>query len=163
MTISMISAKAQNNTIGLNNDLVWQLPDDLKRFKAITLGHPVIMGRKSYEGIGHPLPKRTNIVISRNAAFVAEGCVVVQSLEAALAEAKITGNDEIFIIGGAEIYNLGMAVADKLYITEVMGDFKGDAFFPEIDLKIWRETFREHHPTDEKHATAFDFVNFERR
>ena len=162
MTISIIVAVAQDGVIGRNNKLIWRLPDDLKRFKALTTGHCVVMGRKTYESIGRPLPQRTNIVVSRNVAFVAEGCTVVQDLEGALACARATADEEVFVIGGGQIYQMTLALAQKMYVTEVKAAFEGDAFFPKIDLELWHETSRQAHATDDKHAVAFDFVTYER-
>lgn len=131
-TISMIAALAEkNNAIGKNNKLLWQIPEDLTRFKTITSGHPIIMGRKTYDSIGRPLPNRFNIVVSRNPHLVIPGCTVVTSLEEGLKKATEIDKTEIFIIGGAEIYKRGILVADRLYLTLVEGDFEGDAFFPD--------------------------------
>ncbi|MCU0338719.1 MAG: dihydrofolate reductase [Spirosomaceae bacterium] len=167
MKISLIVATAQNGVIGRGNQLIWHLPNDLKQFKRLTTGHPIIMGRKTFESIGKPLPNRTSIVISRNnIQTVGTGHALslryVNSLENALEIARQTGTDEAFVIGGAEIYRLALPLAHKIYLTEVKADFDGDAFFAIPDPHQWRETSRIPHPTDEKHAVAFDFVELER-
>jgi dihydrofolate reductase len=128
--LSMIAAVAQNLAIGKNNQLLWHLPEDLKRFKEITKGHPVLMGQKTFESLGKPLPGRVNIVISIDPNYRAEGCVIVHSLEEALEAGKKTGSDEIFVIGGGSIYKQFLPKADKLYITKVHRDFEADVFFP---------------------------------
>jgi dihydrofolate reductase len=128
--VSMIAAMSQNYVIGKNNKLPWHIPEDMKHFRDITRGHAVIMGRKTYESMGKPLPNRINIVISRNTNYSTEGCVVVQSLEKAIEEAKRSEAEEIFIIGGAEIYQLGLEIADRIYLTIIHQNFDGDTFFP---------------------------------
>ncbi|MBX2962372.1 MAG: dihydrofolate reductase [Cyclobacteriaceae bacterium] len=165
MTISLIAALTQNNVIGKNNDLPWHLPDDMKYFMQTTKGHPVIMGRKNYDSIPEkfrPLPNRTNIVVTRQKDFVATGCIVTHSLAEALDKATSIDTDEIFIIGGAEIYKQGLPKATKLYLTEIQGTIEGDTFFPEVDKTVWKETSRVHHPADERHRFAFDFVTYEK-
>lgn len=132
-TISMIAALARNNrAIGKDNKLLWNIPEDLSRFKQITSGHPIIMGRKTFESIGRPLPNRTNIVITRDSSFQAYGCTIVHTLEEAIAAATAIDHKEIFIIGGGELFKKGIDIADKLYLTLVEGDFEGDVFFPEF-------------------------------
>lgn len=142
-TLSAIVAMAQNRVIGINNSLPWHLPNDLKYFKAVTMGKPVIMGRKTFESIGRPLPGRPNIVISTNPAYRAEGITVVDSVEKAkqLAEhlTEINGGSEAMVIGGEQIYRLFLPVLNKLYITEVQADVEGDAWFPDFDDTAWRE------------------------
>lgn len=158
--ITLIAAVARNRVIGAGNALPWRLPEDLKRFKSLTLGHPIIMGRKTWESLGRPLPGRANIVISRSADLVAPGCVVVGSLEASVAMAESAGADEAFIIGGAEIYAHALPVAHRLQLTEIDHDFAGDAYFPAVDPAQWSETARELH-----HAEAgfdYSFVTYER-
>jgi dihydrofolate reductase len=162
MKISIIVAAAHNGTIGRDNQLIWHLPDDLKLFKRLTMGRPIIMGRRTYESIGRPLPGRTSIVISRNQDFKAEGCVVVNSLSAALEAAQQTTTDEAFVIGGAAIYKLALPMAHKIYLTKVAADFEGDAFFEILNPEHWHETQKTTHSMDEKHAFAFDFVTLER-
>jgi dihydrofolate reductase len=160
--MTLLVAVAENGAIGKDNGLLWHLPEDLKRFKRLTTGHVVVMGRKTYESIGKPLPNRTNIVVSRNAAFRAEGCLVVSSLEEALRHAAAQQPEAtIFLIGGAELYRLGLPDCDRLEITEVHSAPEGDAFFG-FDRTAWQEVVREHHPADERHAHAFDFVTFDR-
>ena len=159
--ITIIVAKSANHVIGRNNELIWHLPNDLKRFKALTSGHPIIMGRKTYDSIGRPLPNRTNIVITRNLDWKPEGIKIVNSLEKAIELAEKI-DPEIFIIGGGNIYQQALDLADVLEVTEVHQDFEGDAFFPEINCEIWKETFREKHETDEKHAVEYSFVRFEK-
>ena len=161
-TINIIVAKAENNVIGNKNQLIWHLPNDLKRFKQLTTGHPIIMGRKTFESIGKPLPNRTNIVITRNTVWTAEGIVTVHSLEDAIQLAS-RSDSEIFIIGGGNIYQQALKLADVLEVTEVHQDFEGDAHFPEIDLNQWQETFREKHPADEKHSIEYSFVTYIRK
>ena len=167
MKVSLIAAMAQNRVIGKENDLPWHLPDDFAYFKQKTGGHVIIMGRKSFEALGKPLPKRTNIVITRQTDFRAEGITVVPSLEAALDVARPVEaqaeNPEIFVIGGAEIYALALPVADQIYLTEVQKTYDGDTRFPEFDKSVWDETSRHHHPADDRHETAFDFVVYERK
>lgn len=159
--ITIIVAKAANNIIGNDNQLIWHLPNDLKRFKALTSGHPIIMGRKTYESIGRPLPNRTNIVITRNADWKADGIITANSLEKAI-EIASEIDSEIFIIGGGNIYQQSMELANVLEVTEVHQDFDGDTSFPEINKDIWEETFREKHPIDEKHTIEYSFVTHHR-
>ncbi len=134
---SILVAAAQNNAIGGNNDLLWRIPEDLKRFKALTMGKICIMGRKTYESIGKPLPGRRFVIITRDPDFKVEGCAVVSSLEQALALGKT--EPEVMIIGGGEIYRQALPITDKIYLTRVMADFEGDTFFPELSAKEWRE------------------------
>jgi dihydrofolate reductase len=157
--ISAIAAVGKGLELGAGNDLLWHLPDDFSWFVQHTRGKPVIMGRKTMQSLGKPLKNRLNIVITRNPESVMEGFIATDSLENALQFAKSQFDDEIFIIGGGEIYKQSLDVLDKLYITEVDGFFPGaDTFFPEYDKTRWNETYREHHPIDEKHKYAFDFV-----
>lgn len=159
--LSLIAAVAANGVIGSDNALPWRLPEDLKRFKALTLGHPVIMGRRTHESIGRPLPGRRNIVISRNKEYAASGCEVAASLGAALDACRI-GNegDEVFIIGGAQIYAEALPLARRLYLTEIRADYPGDARFPAFERGTWRETTREHHRAES--GIEFDFAVYER-
>jgi dihydrofolate reductase len=159
--ISIIAALARNRTIGRGNTMPWRLPEDLKRFKRLTIGHAVIMGRKTFESIGTPLTGRNNIVITRSADWSRAGCVVVNSLEAALA--AIRGPEEAFVIGGAQIYALAMPLARRLYLTEIERDFEGDAFFPEFDRSQWREISRERHASGGAEGFDYAFVECERR
>lgn len=157
--ISIIAAVADNNVIGGNNKLLWHLPADLKRFKQLTLGHPVIMGRKTFESIGKPLPGRENVVITRNPDFKAEGITIVRSLDEVLK--KFSGQD-VFIIGGAEIYAQSMSLADKIFLTRIYQLFEGDSFFPAIDERIWKVKREEMHEPDEKNPYRYAFIDYER-
>ena len=158
--ITMIAAVAENNALGKDNNLIWHLSDDLKRFKNLTKGHHVIMGRKTFESMPKALPNRTNVVISRQKEYTAENAHVVHSIEAALALAQ--EDDQPFIIGGGEIYRQGLAFANCIELTRVHDDFEADTFFPEIDTAVWREVWRENHDKDEKHAHAFSFIRYEK-
>ncbi len=162
----MIAAMSQNRVIGRDNDLPWHLPDDFQFFKDTTRGHHVIMGRKNYESLPHafrPLPKRTNIVITRQPHYdVADGVFVVKSLEQALDLANGRGEEEAFIIGGGEIYRLGLEVATTIYLTEIHAMVDGDVYFPDFDAKIWTEVQRRKHPSDAKHLHSFDFVTYKK-
>ena len=160
MIVSLIAAAAENGVIGNKGMLPWHLPDDLKHFKDLTKGHAVIMGRKTFESIGRPLPDRQNIVITRNKDFRVDGAEIVSSFEESLKKAK---GEEVFVIGGGEIYRESMAKADKIYLTRVFAPVDGDAFFPEIDPKVWNEVSMEEHKKDEKHAYPFAFTVLERR
>lgn len=167
MKISLIAAVAQNGIIGRNDangkpDLPWHLPDDFAYFKAKTSGHPIIMGRKSLDSLGKPLPKRTNIVVTRNRDFQMPGVTVVHTLEDALTEAHKVEEEEIFVIGGAEVYAMALPIANTLYLTEIQKVYEGDTHFPAFDGNEWREVSRRHHPADERHEAAFDFVTYER-
>lgn len=161
MTISIIVAVADNNAIGLNNQLLWHISEDLKRFKSLTSGHHIIMGRKTFESIGKPLPNRTNIVISRNPNFKPEGCIVVCSLDEALVIAR--NEQEVFIIGGGEIYKQVLPLTDRIYLTRVHGSFPADTFFPELELMDWEvESTQKGKPaeSDELHYT---FINYTKK
>ena len=162
MTISIIVAIGRNNEIGKGNELLCHLPSDLKRFKAITLGHTVIMGRKTFDSLPKgALPNRRNIVISRNPELKIEGVEIYSSLDYALL--KSFDEMEVFIIGGAQIYEQSLPVADKLYITRIHASFpEADVFFPSIDWSDWKETGRETFPADEKNPYAFTFFEYER-
>lgn len=159
--ISIIVAASTNNVIGVRGQLPWKISDDLKRFKQLTLGKPIVMGRITWESIGRPLPGRQNIVITRQANFSAEGCDVAASPAAAL---NLTGDsEEIMIIGGSQIYDLFWPKADRLHITRVQTDIQGDAFFPEVDENIWRLVFNEAHAATAANEFAFEFRTYERR
>lgn len=163
--ISLIAALTRNHVIGHHNRLPWHLPDDMKYFMQKTKGHPVIMGRRNYESIPEkfrPLPNRTNIVITRQRQLHAPGCAIVHSLDDALGLARLKKPDEIFVIGGAEIYRLALPLADRLYLTEIAANVEGDTYFPAMNAMEWREISREHHPQDDRHAHAFDFVVYDR-
>lgn len=161
MIVSIVVAVAANGVIGQNGQLPWRLPDDLKRFKAITDGHAVIMGRITYESIGRPLPGRQNIVISRRIDSAPPGCVGANSLDQALA--LVERRDECFVIGGAQIYRDALPLAKKLYLTRVLAEIDGDVLFPSFEEKEWHEIAREVHPADDRHAFAFEFATLERR
>lgn len=162
MKISLIAAVAKNGVIGRQNDLPWHLPDDFAFFKRKTSHHPIIMGRKSLEALGKPLPNRTNIIITRNQDFKAQGVTVVHTLNDALTQARTVNQNEIFVIGGAEIYAMALPVATTLYLTEIHKAYEGDAYFPAFDKSEWQEISRRPHPADERHEAAFDFVEYER-
>ncbi|RTY92463.1 dihydrofolate reductase [Flavobacterium sp. GT3R68] len=156
--IILIAAAAENHALGKNNELCWHLPDDFKRFKQLTSGHHIIMGRKTFQSFPKPLPNRTHIVISRQQNYRPEGCIVTDSIENALA---ISPKDEdIYIIGGGEIYNLALPFADKIELTRVHDNFDADAFFPEIDKKEWRLSTEEFHSKDEKHNCDFTYQTY---
>jgi len=159
--ISIIAAVAENNALGKDNQLIWHLPADLKRFKKVTLNHHIIMGRKTFESLGKPLPNRTSIIITRNKNYQVEGCIVVNSLEQALEAAKTDENP--YILGGAEIYKQALEIADELDLTFVHHPFEADAFFPKIDISVWKETSREDFKADEKNKYDYSFVKFEKR
>ena len=161
----MIVAVSKNNVIGKNNSLAWHLPDDMNYFSNMTQGHSVIMGRKNWESIPkkfRPLPNRKNIVITRNTDFNEDKCKVVNSLEDAIKASRDNDDEEIFIIGGGEIYKLGFDFIDKLYITEIKANVEGDTFFPLWDSKKWKEVSRINHPSDDKHIYEFDYVIYKR-
>ena len=166
MKVSLIVAVSENGVIGRNNDLIWHLPKDIKFFKDTTMGHHVIMGRKNFDSIPHkysPLPNRTNVVITRQADYTAEGCVVVNSIEAALEVAKKNRDTEPFIIGGGQIYRLALEanLVDKIYLTKIHHTYEGDTFFPELGNK-WTEVGRVDCKVDEKHAHDYSFLTFEK-
>ncbi|HEY5690899.1 MAG TPA: dihydrofolate reductase [Cyclobacteriaceae bacterium] len=166
MTISLIAALTENRVIGKNNDLPWRLPDDMKYFMRTTTGHHVIMGRKNYDSLPSnfkPLPNRTNIIVTRQPNFVAKGCKVVNSIEAGIEIAKSNNEKEIFIIGGAQIYEQALPIAQQLYLTEIKAEVSGDTYFPKIDKTRWQEVSRVSHGADEKHQFAFDFVIYKRK
>ena len=161
MPVNLIVAMTSNRVIGFNNKIPWHLPADFAWFKKQTLGHPIIMGRKTFESIGKPLPGRRNIVISRNAQWRAEGCEVFTTLEAALGSSIPI--EQKFVIGGASLYGEALPLADCLYVTEIDALPEGDTFFPELNSHQWRESWREHHPADDKNAHAMDFVILHRQ
>nr|AIA18613.1 Dihydrofolate reductase [uncultured bacterium] len=160
--LSAIVAMAENRIIGKNNQLPWHLPADLKHFKTITSGHPILMGRKTHESIGKPLPNRLNIILTRDPNYQTTGCTVVTSVESALKEAARHDENELFIIGGAEIYKQLLARIQRLYLTIVHHEVEGDAWFPELNLQEWKEISRVRHEADEANAFAYSFVLLER-
>ena len=161
--VTIIAAIAHNNALGKDNDLIWHLPEDLKRFKKITSGHHILMGRNTFESIGKPLPNRTTIIITRNNSYFKDGCLIANSIEEAIEMAA--ADEEVFIIGGAQIYKEAIQknLADRLDITLVHHQFDADVFFPEIDLKIWKEVAREDFKADEKNVYDYSFVSFQKR
>lgn len=160
--IAAIAAMSENRVIGKDNQLPWHLPADLKHFKAITTGHPILMGRKTFESIGKPLPNRTNIIITRNNNYHAPGCIVVTSIDEAIEQATLIDAKEIFIIGGAEVYQQLMPHIQQLYLTIIRHQFEGDTYFPEIDA-AFTEVSRETHQADEVNPYAYDFIKLERQ
>ena len=160
--VTVIAAIGQHNELGKDNDLIWHLPADLKRFKQTTTGHCIVMGRKTFESIGKPLPNRTSIIITRDTTYSQEGCLVAHSIEEAIA---LAGDTKVFIIGGAEIYKQALAkqLADVLDITLVHQEFEADVYFPEIDQKVWSEVSREDFPADEKNQYAYSFVSYTKK
>ena len=167
MKIAMIAAVAENNAIGINNKMPWYLPGDLRYFKAVTMGKPIIMGRKTFDSLRKPLPGRTNIVITRDTEWHHEGVKVVNSLDEALSLAEdialINGNDEVMVIGGAQIYKLAMEKADRLYLTKVYQSFEGDAFFPEFDESDWLETARQDMQSEDEEPLTFSYLVLDRK
>lgn len=160
MIVSAIVAVSTNNAIGKNNQLLWHLPADLKHFKQITTGHTVIMGRKTFDSVGKPLPNRRNIIVTRQTIQI-EGCEVVSSVEAALA--LCASEEEVFIVGGAEIYRLAMPLTNRIYLTRVHKDFEADTFFPEIDENDWKITSQEDFDADEKNNIPYSYITLDRR
>lgn len=161
MKISIIVAQALNKGIGFDNKLMWRQSADLKRFKELTTGHTIIMGRKTFDSIGKPLPNRKNIIISRNTDLNIEGCIVVNSIESALQLAQNESASEVFIIGGGEIYALTLPISNTLYVTEINTDLKeADAFFPKIDKSVWKIDSTESFKADEKNQFDYQFINY---
>ena len=161
MKISLIVAMATNRAIGLDNKMPWHLSADLKKFKAITMGSPIVMGRKTYESIGRPLPGRSNIIISRNLDYQQTDCLVFNDIKTAIA-ASSKESEEIFIIGGAELYKATLPLADNLYLTLINQEFTGDTFFPEIDFKAWSEVSREDISDDPSVNFSYSFLKLSR-
>lgn len=160
MKISLIVAKSKNNVIGKNNQLPWHLPADLQYFKKLTMGHHMIMGRKTYESIGKPLPGRTSIIITSNKDYSAPGCIIAHSLKDAINAAK--KDEEVFIIGGAAVFTEALHLADIIYLTEIHENFEGDVFFPELDFLSWKLVKKEHHNPDEKNKYSYSFAQYEK-
>ena len=160
-----IAAMDKNRVIGIDNDLPWRLPDDLKSFKKMTLHRPIIMGRKTYESIGRPLPRRTNIILTRSQSYRADGCIVVHTVDAALESAQehLGEHSEIIIGGGAVIYKLFLPHLTKMVLTHVDCELDGDTWFPKFSANQWEAVESTHHPADERHAYAFDTITYTRR
>jgi len=159
--INIIAAVARGGVIGGGNTLLWHISEDLRRFKAITEGHAVVMGRLTFESLGRPLPNRTNIIITRNASFKAEGCIRAGSLEQAMEMTR--SEQETFIIGGGQIYRQAMPIADRLYITYVDAAYEGDTLFPQVDTAIWKKTKGEYHARGERFPHPFEFTEWVRK
>lgn len=162
MRIALIAAAAENGIIGRDNQLPWHLPDEFRHFKQTTEGHHVIMGRRTWESRGKPLPKRANVVVTSQADYPAPGAIVVRSLSEALRRAEEAGEEEAFVIGGTLLYAEALAIADRLYLTRVHATFVGDAVFPSFDESQWREVERREHPIDDRHAFAFTIRTLDR-
>jgi dihydrofolate reductase len=160
MTI-LIAAAAENNALGKDNQMIWHLPDDFKRFKQLTTGHYIVLGRKTFESFPKPLPNRTHVIITRQKNYKAEGCIIVNSISEALQ--SVPKNETVFIIGGAEVYNQTINSADKIELTRVHTTIAADAFFPEIDSEKWQLIEDIFHPKDEKHTFDFTFQTFIRK
>ena len=161
MSLAIIVAMAQNRTIGVNNTLPWRCPADLQHFKALTMGHHIIMGRKTFDSIGRPLPGRTTVIVTRNRDLQVEGCLIAHSLQDAIA--ACSGDDEAFIVGGAELYTQALPLVARLYITEIQQDVAGDAHFPELDRETWLEVSREKHTQTEPQPLEYHFVTYQRK
>lgn len=160
--IILVAAAAQNNALGKNNDLLWHLPDDFKRFKSLTSGHFIVMGRKTFESFSKPLPNRTHIIITRQHDYKPEGCIVVHNLADAIA--AVPDGEDVFIIGGGEIYDLSLEFADKVELTRVHAEFENaDAFFPRINLQQWQLISTEYHPADARHKYDFTYETYLRK
>jgi len=160
--LTIIAAASENNALGKDNQLLWHLPEDFKRFKTLTSGHHIIMGRKTFESFPKPLPNRTHIIITRQNDYQApEGCIVVPSLEKAME--LCPANEEAFVIGGGEIYQQALDVVDKIDVTRVHTTLDADTFFPTIDPTLWEMVFEEFHPKDDKHAFDFTFLTYVKR
>lgn len=156
--MNLIVAMARNRVIGIDNTLPWHLPEDLKHFKNLTMGHHIIMGRKTYDSIGRPLPGRTTVIVSRDPDYTMAGCLVAHSLAEAVR--LCDGDAEAFFVGGTSLYEQALPLADRLYITEIQADYEGDAHFPEFDPAHWRETARERHAGAA--GLGYDFVTYDR-
>lgn len=160
MNLTLIAALAQNGVIGKDNQLIWRFPDDLKRFKKLTLGHHVLMGRKTFESVNRPLPGRTNVVITRQKDYQAPGCIIVHTIEEALRKAE--NDPQPFVIGGAKIYEQALPYADTMELTYIHHSYEGDTFFPEWEAAKWQLTASEAHPADEKHPYAFEYRTYQK-
>ena len=163
MTISIIAALASNDVIGKDNHLPWHMPADLKRFKTLTMGHHVVMGRKTFDEVKKPLPGRVNVVVTRNAGYVQEGVVAAHSVDEAVAMASAAGDPEVFVIGGSEIFAQTLHRADRMYLTRIHAEPEGDTWFPEFDdVNEWHLVDREDFEPDEKNVFAYSFLTYER-
>lgn len=162
MKISLIVAASENNVIGRDNDLPWKLPDDMKHFVSTTKGHCILMGRKNLESFGRLLPNRTNILLTRDRDYKFEGAEIFYELDKAIAFAKKSGEEELMVIGGGEIYRQCMPFADRIYLTRVHAEVEGDVYFSELDSSFWELTTEEFHEKDEKHNFSFSFQTFDR-
>lgn len=160
MLVALVVAMGRNRVIGRDNALPWHLPADLRHFRAVTLGKPVVMGRRTHESIGRPLPERTNIVLSRDESYQAAGCVVLPSLEAALEYCRDSA--ELMVIGGASLYRQALPRAQRIYLTEIQQDFAGDTVFPPLEADAWREIARDDRPADGKNPYPHSFIVLER-
>jgi dihydrofolate reductase len=157
---------ARNRVIGLDNTLPWRMPADMRHFRELTTGHPVLMGRKTFESLGHALPGRTNIVITSNRGYTAQGCIVAHSLDEALTLAVTHArpvDPQLFVIGGAKLYAQALPYADRLYVTHIEAEIEGDAWFPDFDLGLWQETLADRHPADDKNQYSYIFQTLERK
>lgn len=159
--IILIAAMANNRAIGIENRLPWRLPDDLQHFKRLTLGKTIVMGRKTWESLPGLLPDRQHVVISRNPGYQASGAVVVNSIEHATR--LLNEEEDLLVVGGANLYQQTLPLADRMHLTEVNMEVEGDAFFPDINASEWLEISREHHPADDRHKVDFDFVEYQKR
>jgi dihydrofolate reductase len=160
MRLSIIAAMAKNRVIGINNSLPWHLPEDLKHFKALTMGHHIIMGRKTFESIGKPLPGRTTVIVTRSRDYQVPACITVHSVQEAVEACQ--GDEEAFFVGGADLYLQALAVANRIYLTEIQAEYAGDAHFPVFDPELWQETAREKH-VSEAEKLAYHFVTFDHK
>jgi dihydrofolate reductase len=160
-SLSLIVAMAKNRTIGINNTLPWRCPEDLKHFKALTMGHHMIMGRKTFDSIGKPLPGRTTVIVTRNMELKIEGCLIAHSLPEAIQ--LCAGDDEIFVVGGAELYAQALPLVNTLYITEIQQNVDGDAHFPAFEQNTWREISREARAQETPQALTYHFVTYGRK
>lgn len=161
--IALVVAIAENRVIGKDNQLIWHLPEDLKHFKQLTMGHPMVMGRKTFDAIGKPLPGRTSIIVTRQPDYQAPaGCVVVSSVEEALQEG-LSRDEHVMVVGGAEIYQQTLPYAEVVYLTLVHESFEGDVYFPDLDAEAWEVTDQEEHLPDERHAYPYTFFTFRRK
>ncbi len=159
--LAIIVAMAKNRTIGINNTLPWRCPEDLKHFKTLTMGHHMIMGRKTFDSIGKALPGRITVVVTRNSDLHIEGCITANSLNAAISACK--SDERIFVVGGGEMYTQALYLADTLYITEIQQDVEGDAHFPEFDITQWQEVARSPRSQDSPQPLSYHFVEYRRR